>query len=153
MSIRTPKYRLHSGSGQALVCLSGRRIYLGIHGTEESKAKYRRVVAEWLASGASRPSVQTAITLDAAPDCPPIAEIAAAYKRHCEGYYKSGLKGKKIGVWGLSFKPETDDIREAPSLYIIDRLIASGADVFVHHTRKLQVVDVAEQPWNALRYG
>ena len=49
-----------------------------------------------------------------------------------ENYYKGGLKGKKIGVWGLSFKPETDDIREAPSLYIIDRLIESGAEVVVH---------------------
>ena len=48
------------------------------------------------------------------------------------GYYKGGLKGKRIGVWGLSFKPETDDIREAPSLYIIDRLIGSGAEVVVH---------------------
>ena len=48
------------------------------------------------------------------------------------GYYKSGLEGKRIGVWGLSFKPETDDIREAPSLYVIDRLIASGAEVAVH---------------------
>lgn len=48
------------------------------------------------------------------------------------GYYKGGLEGKRIGVWGLSFKPETDDIREAPSLYVIDRLIECGAEVVVH---------------------
>lgn len=48
------------------------------------------------------------------------------------GYYKGGLEGKRMGVWGLSFKPETDDIREAPSLYVIDRLIECGAEVVVH---------------------
>ena len=35
-------------------------------------------------------------------------------------HFGNNLKGKKIGVWGLSFKPETDDVREAPSLYIVD---------------------------------
>ena len=44
-------------------------------------------------------------------------------------YYKEGLKGKKFAVWGLAFKPETDDIREAPSLDIIESLIESGAAV------------------------
>lgn len=39
------------------------------------------------------------------------------------------LKGKKIALWGLSFKPNTDDIREAPALYIIDKLIENGATV------------------------
>lgn len=37
--------------------------------------------------------------------------------------------GKKFALWGLSFKPDTDDIREAPSLYIIDALLAAGATV------------------------
>ena len=39
------------------------------------------------------------------------------------------LNGKKIAVWGLAFKPNTDDIREAPSLYIIDSLLEAGAEI------------------------
>lgn len=49
-----------------------------------------------------------------------------------ESHFGGDLKGKKVGVWGISFKPETDDIREAPSVYIIDKLISAGAEVTVH---------------------
>jgi UDPglucose 6-dehydrogenase len=47
-------------------------------------------------------------------------------------HFGGNVRGKKIGVWGLAFKPGTDDIREAPALVVIDRLLAAGARISAH---------------------
>jgi UDPglucose 6-dehydrogenase len=49
-----------------------------------------------------------------------------------QNFFRGNLKDKKIAIWGLAFKPDTDDIREAPALYMIEELIKAGAQVIAY---------------------
>jgi UDPglucose 6-dehydrogenase len=52
--------------------------------------------------------------------------------RKVMAHFDGDLKGKKFGIWGLSFKPNTDDMREAPALVVIDKLLKEGAEVVAY---------------------
>jgi UDPglucose 6-dehydrogenase len=55
-------------------------------------------------------------------------------------FFRGDLKGKKIALWGLAFKPDTDDIREAPALYMIDALVNAGASVCAYDPEAMKNV-------------
>ena len=54
-----------------------------------------------------------------------------------EKHYKGDVSGRKVAIWGASFKPQTDDMREAPSIIIIDRLLELGAEIAAHDPEAL----------------
>ncbi|MDF3028715.1 MAG: nucleotide sugar dehydrogenase [Fluviicola sp.] len=57
-----------------------------------------------------------------------------------KNFFRGDLKGKKIALWGLAFKPDTDDIREAPALYMIDELTKAGALVTAYDPEAMENV-------------
>jgi UDPglucose 6-dehydrogenase len=49
-----------------------------------------------------------------------------------ENYFNDDLSNKKIAIWGLAFKPETDDVREAPAIYLMEKLLKKGVSLSVY---------------------
>ncbi|MCE9554478.1 MAG: UDP-glucose/GDP-mannose dehydrogenase family protein [Planctomycetes bacterium] len=76
-----------------------------------------------------------------------------------EQHFGGKLRGSKLAVWGLSFKPRTDDIREAPALMLIDRLLKAGVKLAVHDPEGMKNVQAIygdklsyhERPMEALQ--
>ena len=68
-----------------------------------------------------------------------------------ESFFDGNLQNKQLAVWGLSFKPETDDIREAPALYMIDELLQKGAQIKVFDPEAM--THVQRKYGNKLQYA
>jgi UDPglucose 6-dehydrogenase len=67
-------------------------------------------------------------------------QIQYFYKK-IKNYFNNNLKNKKIAIWGLAFKPNTDDIREAPALNLIQNLLIDEASVSVYDPEAMENVE------------
>jgi integrase len=106
MSKKVPSYRLHKASGQAVVTLNGRDIYLGKFGTRASKSEYDRITGEWLSAGR-----QAAGDSDLS-----IAELCAAFLKHAtETYRKHDAPTSEVGNVKNALQPVIDTYGDAPA--------------------------------------
>src|SRR6516165_6634127 len=110
-SLRTPSYRLHKPTGQAVVTLCGRDFYLGRHGSPESRAEYDRLIVEWISNGRRLP----APTSEAGSDLS-INELLLAYVCHADGYYvKNGEPTTEPVNIRLAIRPLRQHLGQTPA--------------------------------------
>jgi len=103
MSFHTPKYRLHKGSGQALVQINGERVYLGKYGSPKSEEKYHRLVAEWLAARKT-PIPPGKLTAQAGKIA--VNELILAFWKHAETrYVKNGQPTSEQRSFKVALRP------------------------------------------------
>jgi integrase len=96
-SDRIPRSSQHKASGQAVVRLNGRDIYLGQYGTPEARAKYERTISEWLSAGRQLPQSGRR----------KINDLILAFWHHCEQHYRKpdGRPTSELGLIRLALRP------------------------------------------------
>ena len=75
-----------------------------------------------------------------------------------KNYFKGNIEGKTIALWGLSFKPETDDMREAPALVLIDKFAQAGCKVKAYDPEAMKetkrrigdIIEYSNDPYEAI---
>jgi UDPglucose 6-dehydrogenase len=78
-------------------------------------------------------------------------KVIRYFSKEAEGKKGKVLQGKKVALWGLSFKPQTDDMREAPSIETINQLLKEGATIKVYDPA---AIEVAKEIFNhRIEYG
>ena len=95
-----PKLCRHKASGQSVVTIGGRDIYLGRHGSDEARENYDRLVATWLASG------RRSVALEPAATGYTINQLILAYVEHARGYYqKDGKPTREFANIQIALRP------------------------------------------------
>ena len=107
---RPPKYRLHKGSGQAIVSVNGKRMYLGVYGSPKSHELYEKAISEWRRSLPSKPQAKRAAKKIELVETTPLVtakglrknreegreatidELICVYRKHTHEYYRKNGK-------------------------------------------------------------
>lgn len=146
---RIPNYRLHKATGQAVVVLRGRSVYLGKFDTPESRAKYDRVMARYLAGradpehpateSASRPTTSATRSADLS-----VAELVLRYWGHAKTYYtKNGRPTGELYPLKQALRVLRRHFGETPATEFGPLSLKALRDVMITLpiTRKVKVVD------------
>ncbi len=109
---RIPQYRLHRPSRQAVVTIAGKDHYLGPFGSPDSRARYDRLIGEWLANGRRPAAPAKGLATDLT-----INELVLAYVQHAEGYYrKNGEATGEARDIKLSVRPVRELYGDTPAV-------------------------------------
>lgn len=122
-----PNYRLHKATGQAVVTLGGRDVYLGKYGTDASKDAYERAVLTWRNGGSVTPRKAQLPPLT-------IAGMVAAFWRHVEAdriYMKAGKPTSERGCLALALRPLVELFGSTPAAEFKPRDLRTVRDVMV----------------------
>ncbi|MCZ6698150.1 MAG: recombinase XerD, partial [Planctomycetota bacterium] len=106
---KVPSYRRHRPSGRALVCIDGKRTYIGKWNSVESRGRYKQLIAEWLANCKQPGNPEGEFDLT-------ITELIVRYWRHASRYYrKHGQPTKELEAIRASFRPLRELYGRSPS--------------------------------------
>lgn len=106
---KLPSYRFHRASGQAVVTLNGRDVYLGNYNTDESRDRYKLVIQEWLAGERQLPPSGPTGSHPRTPGDITINEIFLPYWEHAQQYYrKNGKPTREVGNIKAALAPLLD---------------------------------------------
>ena len=106
---KPPSYRRHRPSGRALVCIDGKRIYLGKWNTAASRKRYHQLVGEWIANDKQTP--KPAEDHDAT-----ITELIVRFWRFAKGYYrKNGMPTKELPCVREAMRPLREQYGRTPA--------------------------------------
>jgi hypothetical protein len=112
LSGRVPKYRLHKTWGQAVVTIDGRDHYLGTYGEPASRARYDRLIAEWLAAERRQP-----LPSDTSASSATVNGIIASYWDHARSYYRKadGTSTSEMETLRQALRPLIESYGDLPA--------------------------------------
>ncbi|MCE9555999.1 MAG: site-specific integrase [Planctomycetes bacterium] len=130
---RVPSYRRHKATGQAVVTLSGRDLYLGRYNSKHSRAEYNRLVGEWIANGCEMPQEADNIT---------IVEMLAKWWIHAKQHYRrNGKPTSSLQSFRQLLKPLRETYGHTPAAAFGPLALKAFRDQFVAQGRSRNYVN------------